>query len=197
MTSTRARLSAALARQALGSSNQNVLPTPSWLSKPMRPPWAVTISWHSARPRPVPPISRVSEESTRKKRVKTCACCEAGMPSPESVTWTRAKPSRGVAVIDTVPPAGEYLIALESRLVMTCPMRLRSPTIASGSSTAANSSWWLADCAENSSTWCSSSAPSSNDSSASVKRPASIFCTSRKSSTSAVSRWASLWIVFR
>ena len=78
MTSTRARLSAALARQALGSSNQNVLPTPSVLSKPMRPPWAVTISWQSARPRPVPPISRVSEESTRKKRVKTCACCAGG-----------------------------------------------------------------------------------------------------------------------
>ena len=74
ITSTRARLSAALARQALGSSNQNVLPTPSVLSKPMRPPWAVTISWQSASPRPVPPISRVSEESTRKNRVKTCAC---------------------------------------------------------------------------------------------------------------------------
>ena len=70
-------------------------PRPRVLSKPMRPPWAVTISWQSASPRPVPPISRVSEESTRKKRVKTCACWSAGMPRPESLTCTRAKPSRG------------------------------------------------------------------------------------------------------
>ena len=143
ITSTRARLSAALARHALGSSNQNVLPTPSLLSKPMRPPCAVTISWQSASPRPVPPIARVSEESTRKKRVKTCAFWSFGMPRPESLTVTRAKPSRGTAVIVTAPPAGEYLIALESRLAITWPMRLRSPTIASGSSGVSNSSWWL------------------------------------------------------
>ena len=37
---------------------------------------------------------------------------------------------------------------------MTWPTRLRSPTIASGSSGAANSSVWLEDCAEKSSTSC-------------------------------------------
>ena len=74
ITSTCARLSAALARQALGSSNQNVLPAPSSLSNPISPPCAATISWQSARPSPVPPIARVSEESARKNRLKTCFC---------------------------------------------------------------------------------------------------------------------------
>ena len=79
----------------------------------------------------MPPILRVSEESERKNFVKTCVCCAAGMPRPESLTQTRVKPSFALVVSVTAPPPGEYLIALESRLAITWPMRLRSPTNAS------------------------------------------------------------------
>ena len=195
ITSTRARVPVAFADHAIGSSNQNVEPSPSALSKPMRPPWAEAISWQSASPRPVPPILRVSEVSTRKNLVKTWSCWSAGMPSPASVTQTRAKPPRRSAERVTTPPAGEYLIAFESRLPIICAIRSRSPTSASAPSRPASSRRWLGDCMEKRSTSCCSSSPRSNESSASVKRPASIFCRSRKSSTSAVSRRASLWIV--
>ena len=59
------------ARSPSGSSNQNVDPSPSTLSKPMRPPCASTTSRASESPRPVPPIERVSELSTRKNFEKS------------------------------------------------------------------------------------------------------------------------------
>src|SRR6266508_1821733 len=118
---------------ARGSSNQNVEPWPSTLSKPTLPPCASTIWRLSARPRPVPPIRRVSDESTRKNLEKTRSRSTTGIPSPRSTTRTRIAPSEASATISTGPPSGEYLIAFESRLPTTCSIRSRSASTRRGS----------------------------------------------------------------
>ena len=51
----------------IGTENQNVLPSPGWLSNPMVPPIAVTSCREMARPRPVPPNLRVVDESACEK----------------------------------------------------------------------------------------------------------------------------------
>ena len=51
--------------------NKMVVPAPSSLSAQIRPPCRSTMPRLIARPRPVPPFWRASEESTCSKRSKT------------------------------------------------------------------------------------------------------------------------------
>ena len=54
-----------------GSQKVTTVPWPGALSSARRPPWASTIRFESARPRPTPPVSRVRLRSPRKNGVKT------------------------------------------------------------------------------------------------------------------------------
>src|ERR1700722_11773961 len=49
----------------------NRVPTPGSVVKEIWPPWAWTMLWQMARPRPLPPASRERALSARKKRSKT------------------------------------------------------------------------------------------------------------------------------
>ena len=53
-----------------GSSTVNVAPCPGVLATEMVPPWASTIAWQIASPRPVPPVSRPRAASALREAVK-------------------------------------------------------------------------------------------------------------------------------
>src|SRR5713226_5493209 len=78
---------------------------------------------------------------TRRNRSKTCSISSAGMPRPVSVTLISANPPSARVDRVTVPPSGEYLTALLTRLVTTWTSRSRSPLTMGrrGSSSALNS----------------------------------------------------------
>ena len=71
--------------------------------------------------------SRERALSARKNRSKMCDCASAGMPGPSSVTVMWYSCARRVSASVTVPPRGECLIALSSRLSSTRPSRSASP----------------------------------------------------------------------
>ena len=76
--------------------NQNVLPCPGSLSTPISPPNAVTICRLIARPSPVPPYSRVVEESPCENDSNSRERTSGWIPAPVSVTSTRSTgPRRG------------------------------------------------------------------------------------------------------
>ena len=93
----------------------------------MRPPWASTIPLQMASPSPDPatPLPEFPP-SMRENFRNSRGICSAGRPltssETETATWT---PSR-TALTRMGDPSGEYPAALESRLVSTCTMRLRS-----------------------------------------------------------------------
>src|SRR5690606_23451372 len=80
------------------------------------PPWARTMRWTRASPRPSPPKRRVAEASPWLKSSKIVLSRSGGMPTPSSLTHTRmaapSDPSTDVAPTTTLPPAGEYFTAL-------------------------------------------------------------------------------------
>jgi len=68
------------------NSNQNVEPTPSWLSKPIRPPINSTNCLQIANPSPVPPYCRDVELSACVKLLNRRPCASSLMPTP--LSWT-------------------------------------------------------------------------------------------------------------
>src|SRR5829696_4021274 len=116
---------------AVGSSSQKTEPSPLSLSKFMLPPWASTTDRAIVRPRPVPGIP-LAGASPRKNFTNTRSCWSSGIPRPSSRTLTRTTPFSCSATTCTVPPSGEYLIALDRRLPTTCASRFGSPRTVSG-----------------------------------------------------------------
>jgi hypothetical protein len=62
-----------------GKVNEKVLPCPGVLWTQTRPPCCSTMLRQMASPRPLPPLSRASEESTCWKRPKTASSLSGGM----------------------------------------------------------------------------------------------------------------------
>src|SRR4029079_16537052 len=97
---------AAASSTAYGSSTRNDAPAPGADRTEMLPPCASAIAREITRPRPVPGIACSVAVDERKKRWKTRACSDSGMPMPVSVTSiTTLAPSTRVRAV-TVPAAG-------------------------------------------------------------------------------------------
>src|SRR5439155_23095703 len=111
---------------ARGKAKRNVLPLPSTLSTSSRAPCRARISMTSVIPSPVPPIGRVSEESTRKKRSPSRRTAASDIPIPVSRTSTSTPPLSHTRT-QTWPPWRLYLTALSTRLVSTCWIASTSP----------------------------------------------------------------------
>ena len=117
-----------------GSSIQNVEPSPGSDSTLIVA--AVRLD-DLARDReargPCPPIARATPRRLRKNFSKTRSWSSASIPMPSSCTVSTApavlaaRRARG-----STPPAGEYLIAFESRFPITWASRSRSPSITTG-----------------------------------------------------------------
>ena len=101
----------------------NVLPLPWPLSQVMLPPWPSTIILVMDRPSPAPAMAAFRADSVRKKRLKTLAVSSRLIPIPVSLTLSRTHSSLKLALTLTVPPSGEYLMALETRLSSAWPIR--------------------------------------------------------------------------
>ena len=115
-----------------GSSNQKVLPSPTRLSTPIRPPSNSTSSLLMERPRPVPPKRRLMLLSAWVKGEKRPAWASGVMPMPGSLT---SKRSRAVAASlargmtrTSISPWSVNLMALPIRLTSTCSRRRGSPS---------------------------------------------------------------------
>ena len=90
-------------------------------------------------PSPVPPTFRVEPESICWNFLNSFGRSFAAMPSPWSRIETRSTRSATEASMRTLPPAGENLMAFDSRFVTTCVMRCAS-SMASGSRSGSDSS---------------------------------------------------------
>ena len=129
------------------------LPRPGSLSTSSRPPIAPTIRDAIASPRPVPPYSRVVEPSACANASKISRCFSGGMPMPVSLTEKASvdaslRPARRLATSTSTSPAAVNLIALPTRLTITCRSRAASPTTSGGTSGAtretSSSPFWCA-----------------------------------------------------
>ncbi len=106
-----------------GRVTVKVAPWPTRLSTPMAPPCSSTMPRQMASPRPVPPTERTLLPSSCWNFLKSLPMSSGAMPRPRSVTRSSScAPARRV-VTCTVDPAGENLMAFESRFVTTCTMR--------------------------------------------------------------------------
>ena len=100
-------------RNASGSSNQNALPAPSSLSRPIRPPMASTSRRQMARPKPGAADSGASLRRRLGRTTRTAGPgSQPAMPIPVSVTSKRVhhRPSAsgdGTTLIATSPGRGE------------------------------------------------------------------------------------------
>ena len=132
----------------------NSLPTPGWLSTPISPPIISTSLRQMARPRPVPPCSRVLEASTCENGRNSDATWPGVRPMPVSLTVKRSVTEAGsvagigdatscdtrCAVTTTISPCSVNLTALPHRLTSTCSSRIGSPASTGGTSGAVLSS---------------------------------------------------------
>ncbi len=112
--------------------NQNVLPSPSSLSTPIRPCIISTKRREIAKPRPVPPCFRVVDPSACVNAWNKRSCTSDAKPIPVSATakrklWVRASPSARATCTTTSPPSVN-LMALPTRLVKICRNRPGSPS---------------------------------------------------------------------
>ena len=116
---------------SIGTVNQNVDPSPGTLATPMRPPRSVTSSFEMASPRPVPPNLRFVLPSTCMNGVNSRSWSAAAIPMPVSLTRNQSTTplSRSLSCItDSVTSPSEVnLMALPTRLTITCRMRSASP----------------------------------------------------------------------
>ena len=135
---TRQRVTVAAVRFS-GSSIQNVEPAPGSDCTRISPPCVSTISRATARPRPVPAI-RAEASELRKNFSKTRSRSASSIPMPWSLTISTARSPSSSTCTRTAPPAGEYLIAFESRFPITCASRSRSPSITTASSGSSSTS---------------------------------------------------------
>ena len=116
-----------MAREAALSGRRKVKrePWPSSDSRSIVPPCNST-SWRvMARPRPVPPCSRMVEPSPCEKESKMLPKRSRAIPGPVSATVTSSQRSRDVAETSTAP-AGVNLMALPTRLNRICCTRSSS-----------------------------------------------------------------------
>ncbi len=118
-----------------GISNQNVEPRPGSDSTPMRPPIRSMMRLQIARPKPVPPYSRVVEASACAKERNRRACWSGAMPIPVSRTWKRSRcwarvSPRRRSWMSTLPRSVN-LMALPIRLPSTWRRRIGSPRTSS------------------------------------------------------------------
>ncbi len=77
-------------RRPNGAVTKNVLPLPTSLVQPIRPPINSTKPLLMANPRPVPPYWRVVEESAWVKRSKIISALFAAIPIPVSMMLNRS-----------------------------------------------------------------------------------------------------------
>lgn len=114
-----------------GISNQKVEPTPGSDSTPMRPPIRSTMRLEIARPRPVPPYSRVVEASAWVKAWNSRPCASFGMPMPVSRTSKRNRCCAAVSPmrrrVTVTEPRSVNLTELLTRLPSTWRSRTGSP----------------------------------------------------------------------
>ncbi len=108
-----------LFRSRSGISNENIVPPPGPFSAQMRPLCAAMISWQIANPNPVPPApDLVLLDCTNLS--KTASSSLSGTPGPWSRTETTAELLLHCTEMPMLPPLGENLTALLSRLRRTC-----------------------------------------------------------------------------
>src|SRR5450759_2551766 len=93
-------------REETGRMMENVLPVPTSLVTATRPCIASTALRTIARPRPLPPDSRLRLGSMRVKRSQMCGSASGGIPGPWSVTAMVTVPPVRWAVMATVVPSG-------------------------------------------------------------------------------------------
>ena len=115
---------------------QNVAPPPGLFSAQIRPFISSTRRFEMARPRPVPPYSRVVDASACVKASKIESSFSAGIPMPLSETEKRRTPgwesSRSGSTRTTTCPAAPNLMALPTRLIRICRNRSGSPLSRAG-----------------------------------------------------------------
>ena len=165
-----------------------VLPSPTSLVTWIRPPSASTSCHEIARPRPVPPCSRVVDGSAWVKASNRLPWRAGSMPTPVSETSTRSVTRSGVSAsrlawMETSPESVNFT-AFEPRLASTCPNRTGSPRRDPGTS------GWQATTSSRSLAWAgplstsaalSKTARTSKSTCSSSSLPASIFDRSRMS----------------
>ena len=148
----------------------------------MRPPCASAMRREIDRPSPTPGRSRA--EAPRRKGSKIRSRSSRSTPIPSSDTASTARSPSRAAETTTFPPAGEYLIAFESRLFSTWATRAGSHLARSGSDGACSSTAWRGLASSKSSTASRARSRRSHSATESATRPASIRDASRKSSSS-------------
>ncbi len=173
-----------------GSSKKKVVPTSTLEVKPRLPSIRSTIAFEMARPRPVPPFWRVSDESACENFWKMRWRNSSGIPGPLSLTSTRTRPACRPSSTSTVPCAGENLMALDSRLVITWSRRSLSTRAFRGCLGACRASltWCCAANPSLSASVCCSRGSSSCGCSSNGILPDSIFSLSRMSLIRRISR---------
>ncbi len=174
--------------------NQNRLPRPGALSRPISPPISRARWRLSARPRPVPPWRRVVALSACSKASNSRACCAGAMPMPESATSKRTC-CRLPCTCSSSPrsrtqPVSVNLTALASRLISAWASRVGSPRSRGGrwSVSSTSSSPFSAARPRTISKLPATRSSSANSVSCSTILPASIFDRSRMSLITC-SRW--------
>ena len=130
-----------------GAVRKNVLPLPSSLVQPMRPPINCTKPLLIANPRPVPPYLRVVEESACVKRSKIISTLSAAIPIPVSTTLNRSQLARlawpplvkpppvesgSGSTRSVTEPRSVNFSAFPTRLRRICRSRFGSPTSPKG-----------------------------------------------------------------
>ena len=125
---------------AMGRVTRMVVPSPTLLSTAMAPPMLVTISWQTARPRPVPRPMGLVVKNGSKMRVRF----SGGIPAPVSCTSMTITPSLARAVTAMrffcAAPSGMACAAFKTRFKMTCPRRAGRP-VAGGTAARSSTSW--------------------------------------------------------
>ena len=149
----------------------------------MRPPCSSTMPRAMLSPSPVPPLFRDAAPPACWKRPKILSVNSGGMPGPRSRTSTVIASSPLCAERSTVAPAGENLIALDTRFVNTWISRSASPITSAALSSLETRSVTFASRARASSpaTVMSSSGVIRSRSCRTVDWPASILSMSRMS----------------
>ena len=126
------------ASSASGSSNQKVLPRPTALSSPMRPPMSSTSCLAIVVPRPVPPNRRVWVWSAWVKLSKMRRWSWGAMPIPvsriENFSVTASGPPSTRETWSVTPPRSVNLTAFASRLMRTWRRCASSPRATDGTS---------------------------------------------------------------
>ncbi len=118
-----------------GAARKKVLPLPTSLVQPMRPPINSTRPLLMANPRPVPPYLRVVEESACVKRSKIISVLSAAIPIPVSTTLNRsqapplhARQAGSGSTRKVTEPRSVNFSAFPTRLIRICRRRFGSPT---------------------------------------------------------------------